>query len=102
MVEAAPVTMIAWPATGDRLAPNTLPCRSVTLIAGSVPLSVALAFSSQIAVEVGQLPGTGGFGSGSGVTCAVTTPVTSMLSSHQPSSCGVSLQPGPNSKYESE
>src|SRR5207245_995334 len=49
---------------------------------------------------VGQVFGGAGFGAGVGVSCDGITPTTSMLSSHQPSSCGVSLHPGPYSKYE--
>ena len=41
-----------------------------------------------------------GFASGTGDICLVMTPLMSMLSSHQPSSWGVSLQPVPYSKYD--
>jgi hypothetical protein len=68
----------------------------VTFNCGVVPLSLAAWFSLQLSSEVvGQAVAGIGPSSGRGTDWFLMTPVNWMLSSHQPSSCGVLAQPGP-------
>src|SRR5258705_226498 len=98
IVESTAVITVGCPATGTCPPVKAFPARSIALIRGSVPLSVPVTFSSHLSAAAdGQEVGGGGFESGTGVTWLVIRPVSSMSSSHQPSSCGVSLQPGPYS-----